>query len=107
MLTLVRPIQFKSTSEQKSYCCECLQIQEYTDTGSIAAARKIADSERFKSLSALTEIHGIGPLRARQHYEEGQRSVKDMLELYESNQKGKKILGVLAALRLHDELVTK
>ncbi|KAF8605482.1 Nucleotidyltransferase [Ceratobasidium sp. AG-I] len=82
-------------------------VQEYIDTGSIAAARKAADTERFRSLSELTQIHGIGPTKAREYYEAGQRSVKDMLELYESKRKGDKVLGILAALRLHDELITK
>ncbi|KAG9098903.1 hypothetical protein FRC06_005858 [Ceratobasidium sp. 370] len=79
-------------------------VGEFIKTGSISTAQQIASSERFQILSQFTAIHGIGPAKAREHYEAGCRTVEDLVKVYESKRKGPLSAGVLAALELRDEL---
>ncbi|KAG9119569.1 hypothetical protein FRC07_005353, partial [Ceratobasidium sp. 392] len=79
-------------------------IGEFIKTGSISDAQQIASSKRFQILSEFTAIHGIGPSRAREHYEAGCRNVEDLVEIYESKRKGPQVTGILAALELREEL---
>ncbi|KAG8724922.1 hypothetical protein FRC09_011813 [Ceratobasidium sp. 395] len=79
-------------------------IGEFIKTGSIADAQQTASSGRFQILSEFTEIHGIGPTRAREHYEAGCRSVEELVDIYESKRKGPQAAAVLAALQLRDDL---
>ncbi|KAG8743499.1 hypothetical protein FRC12_015045 [Ceratobasidium sp. 428] len=79
-------------------------IGEFIKTGSITDAQQIASSKRFQILSEFTAIHGIGPTRAREHYEAGCRSVEELVDIYESKRKGPQAAAVLAALQLRDDL---
>ncbi|KAG9119524.1 hypothetical protein FRC07_005413 [Ceratobasidium sp. 392] len=79
-------------------------IGEFIKTGSISDAQQIASSKRFQILSEFTAIHGIGPSKAREHYEAGCRNVEDLVEIYESKRKGPQVAGILAALELREEL---
>ncbi|KAG8713954.1 hypothetical protein FRC09_018152 [Ceratobasidium sp. 395] len=82
-------------------------IGEFIKTGSIADAQQIASSGRFQILSEFTAIHGIGPTRAREHYEAGCRSVEELVDIYESKRKGPQAAAVLAALQLRDDLAVR
>lgn len=79
-------------------------IEEYLKTGQIAEAQRAAASERFKVLSTLTQAHGIGPAKAREHYNAGQKTIAALIEFYEAKAKAGTYSGVLAALKLQDEL---
>ncbi|ELU45383.1 fingers domain of DNA polymerase lambda domain-containing protein [Rhizoctonia solani AG-1 IA] len=84
----------------------CSQIEEYLKTGNIAEARKAAASERFQVLSLLTQVHGVGAAKAREHYAAGRRSLEDLRKFYRAKVEAGTHLGIAAALELHDELNT-
>ncbi|KAF8681071.1 DNA polymerase X family [Rhizoctonia solani] len=81
-------------------------IEEYLKTGNIAEARKAAASERFQVLSLLTQVHGVGAAKAREHYAAGRRSLEDLRKFYRAKVEAGTHLGIAAALELHDELNT-
>ncbi|CAE6422650.1 unnamed protein product [Rhizoctonia solani] len=81
-------------------------IEGYLKTGKIAEARKAAASERFQVLSLLTQVHGIGATKAREHYAAGRKTLQDLSEFYEAKVEAGTYLGTAAALELHDELNT-
>ncbi|KAH7911389.1 hypothetical protein BJ138DRAFT_1085723 [Hygrophoropsis aurantiaca] len=58
-------------------------IEEYIKTGEISKSREIAETSRFRSLSAFTTIHGIGPHTARQLYALGLRTLEELERYYE------------------------
>ncbi|KAJ1309177.1 hypothetical protein OPQ81_004847 [Rhizoctonia solani] len=81
-------------------------IEEYLKTGKISEAQKAAASERFQILSLLTQVHGIGSAKAREHYAAGHRNLQDLIKFYGAKAEAGTHLGVFAALQLHDELNT-
>ncbi|KAF8709731.1 DNA polymerase X family, partial [Rhizoctonia solani] len=81
-------------------------IEEYLKTSNIAEARKAAASERFQVLSLLTQVHGVGAAKAREHYATGRRSLEDLRKFYRAKVEAGTHLGIAAALELHDELNT-
>ncbi|CAE6450178.1 unnamed protein product [Rhizoctonia solani] len=81
-------------------------VKEYIETGTIAEAQKAAASERFKVLSLLTQVHGIGAAKAREHYAAGHKTLQDLANFYGAKAEAGTHLGTLAALELHDELNT-
>ncbi|KAB5592104.1 Finger of DNA polymerase lambda domain containing protein [Ceratobasidium theobromae] len=104
ILMKARFLEGESNSEL-SYS-RAIAISEYLKTGHIKEAQKIAASERFKTLSQLTLTHGIGPAKAREHYEAGHKTIEDLKMFYASKSKGGTYAGVLAALRLQCELIS-
>ncbi|KAI0079811.1 Nucleotidyltransferase [Panus rudis PR-1116 ss-1] len=56
-------------------------IEEFIDTHRISEARKIFNSERFKTLSEFSSIYGIGPNTARRLYNLNLRKLEE-LEIY-------------------------
>ncbi|KAH7343270.1 hypothetical protein B0J17DRAFT_641681 [Rhizoctonia solani] len=81
-------------------------IEEYIKTGKIAEAQKAAASERFQVLSLLTQVHGIGAAKAREHYAAGHKTLQDLAKFYAVKAEAGTHLGTFAALELHDELNT-
>ncbi|CAE7154066.1 unnamed protein product [Rhizoctonia solani] len=79
-------------------------IEEYIKTGKIAEAQKIAGSERFQVLSLLTQVHGVGAAKAREHYAAGHKTLQDLTKYYRAKAEAGTHLGIFAALQLHDEL---
>ncbi|EJD44828.1 hypothetical protein AURDEDRAFT_124929 [Auricularia subglabra TFB-10046 SS5] len=57
-------------------------IEEFIDHGRISDAEELRASERYRSLSALTTVHGIGPTSARELYARGLRSLDALDRFY-------------------------
>eukprot|EP00834_Sanchytrium_tribonematis_P005409 NODE_325_length_9674_cov_0.932846.p1 type:complete len:435 gc:universal NODE_325_length_9674_cov_0.932846:5643-6947(+) len=55
-------------------------ITEFVDTGEIAEAKKIADSERFRIIDQFTKIWGVGEKTALNWYNKGYKNVNDLLD---------------------------
>ncbi|KXN87482.1 DNA-directed DNA/RNA polymerase mu [Leucoagaricus sp. SymC.cos] len=54
------------------------KIEEYLENGEIEETETTLHSERYRSLSLFTTVHGIGPSTARHLYEIGLRTIEDL-----------------------------
>lgn len=58
-------------------------IDEYLFHGHIPEVEQVRQSERFISLSLFSSVYGIGPVTARELYDRGLRSLRDLEAYYE------------------------
>ncbi|KAH9952692.1 hypothetical protein BC827DRAFT_1148343 [Russula dissimulans] len=58
-------------------------IDEYLFHGHIPEVEQVRQSERFISLSLFSSVYGIGPVTARNLYDRGLRSLRDLEAYYE------------------------
>ncbi|GJJ09578.1 hypothetical protein Clacol_003801 [Clathrus columnatus] len=88
-------------------------LEEFLLKGKVLEAERIKASRRYQTLKEFTTIHGIGPLTARQHYDEGCRSLEDLDRVYESDLESNpvdppqwtgEISGMRTALELRNDL---
>ncbi|KIY69465.1 Nucleotidyltransferase [Cylindrobasidium torrendii FP15055 ss-10] len=54
------------------------KISNYLDDGEIEESQEIATSERYQALSSLSQVYGIGPLKAQELFHRGVRSIDDL-----------------------------
>ncbi|CUA67781.1 hypothetical protein RSOLAG22IIIB_03208 [Rhizoctonia solani] len=101
-----KPIKDAEEARKLPYIGPKIQklIKEYLETGKIAEAKKVAASERFQVLSLLTQVHGVGAAKAREHYSAGHKTLQDLIKYYGAKSKAGTHLGIFAALQLHEEL---
>ncbi|KAL4258767.1 DNA polymerase [Pleurotus pulmonarius] len=59
-----------------------VKIAEYLKKGQISEAREILASPRFRSLSEFNTIYGIGPVTARQLYDNGMSTLEHLDSYY-------------------------
>ncbi|KAG8852939.1 hypothetical protein FRB96_008458 [Tulasnella sp. 330] len=59
-----------------------ISVEEYVRKGSIAEARKIANSPRFQALSLFSTVYTVGPTTARHFYDDLSIFTLDDLEAY-------------------------
>lgn len=58
------------------------RIEEYLDNGDIEEAETIANSQRYQSLEAFTDLYGVGATTARKLYAAGCRTFEDVERYY-------------------------
>jgi DNA polymerase IV len=58
-------------------------VEAFVETGSIPEVTATLKSQRYKSLSLLSSIYGIGPTTARLLYGKGVRTLEDLQRWYD------------------------